>query len=319
MNSQENDSNIYLELKPCVLCGSNSSRMLYSYPAGHYDHSRYETCSWDGRQMIPLSIVQCSQCGLIFSRPSFVLDALDLVYPDDIIDESHFDSALKSPKHNDMISLARKYFPEGKVLFDIGTRYGALPYHAREKGDQAYGLEFNTVSIELAKSRGIDYIFQGTMSDLSTVTQNIGLSSLDIVVMDDVLEHLYNPVMDLEIISANQKSGDGLIMRQMNWDSLGRRIFRNNWYYIQPAAHMYYFDGKRIEDLLKKADYKIVKFLYPNQIENMFLTLLLMIRMRLSKLLKPQIIQFGSSNKSLYLTKRRKSWNDLFTVVASKR
>ena len=45
----------------------------------------FETAGWDGRQHIPMTIVECRTCGLRFTCPSFKEEFLDLVYPPDVI------------------------------------------------------------------------------------------------------------------------------------------------------------------------------------------------------------------------------------------
>jgi len=306
----------FLEEKRCVLCGTDAYKVVYAYPPDYYAHSEYETCSWDGRAAIPLTLVQCSHCGLIYTRPSFKADALNRVYPDDIVADVSFASTLTLAKHRTLIEAAQRYLPGRKVLMDIGTRYGALPRAAREAGYQAYGIEYNPASVQLAASHGLDYVFQGTLDDLGAVARAIGLSSVDIVVLDDVLEHLVNPVEALERASLVQRSGDGLILRQMNWNSLGRHLFGARWYYIQPAAHMYYFDPHHVKLLLDKVGYDIVEVLTPNIFEAIPKTLWMTLR----QLLRPRLHAPGCvhGDKPLYLSRRWRGWHDLFTVVAVK-
>jgi hypothetical protein len=244
---------------------------------------------------------------------------LDKVYPEDIVQDAHFDSALKSSKYSTIINLVQTYFPGRQVLIDIGTRYGALPYIARKCDYRAYGLEYNSASVDLARARGIDYVVQGTVNNLGNLLEAKNLTSAEIVVLDDVVEHLVDPLKDLKLVSAVQQSGDGLIMRQMNWNSLGRHIFGANWYYVQPAAHMFYFDTRRMKLMLNQAGYEVVRILTPSLFKNIIMTALTLVRRGLLSLAKNIFnneASHSSTEKRLYLSERRKSWNDMFTVVA---
>lgn len=310
------DPDTFLEEKSCILCGEDSYMVVHRYPSEHYSHSIYETCSWDGRQAIPLSIVKCTECGLVYTRPSFKASALDMIYPEDVVDSGKFDATLDAPKHREIIDVAQSCFPQHSVLVDVGTRYGALPFIARRSGYRAYGLEYNRASVEVARSRGIDYVFQGTLDDLTEVVETLGLASVGIVVLDDVLEHLVDPAEGLSQVAEVQSQGDGLILRQMNWESLGHSLFGRRWYYIQPAAHMYYFDPRHVRMLLEQHGYDVVQIYTPCLLVNSSLTVLMTLRVLAKSVLAADSYV---ESKPSYLTRRRRSWNDRFTVVARRR
>src|ERR1700742_2020349 len=146
------------EAKPCLLCGGQDARVVYAFPADYYDHRHWETASWDGRTSLPLSIVRCPRCALMFSRPSFRPSALDRVYPEDLVDPAvSFDRALAQTraKHSRMLAELRRFRQSGS-LCDVGTRYGVLPHLAREAGFGAFGIEYNPASVRVAREAGVD-------------------------------------------------------------------------------------------------------------------------------------------------------------------
>ena len=79
------EANELRESKPCCICNADQHKEVYQWPANYYSHQEFETASWDGRQSLPLSIVKCSSCQMVYTRPSFKLESLSLVYPDDIV------------------------------------------------------------------------------------------------------------------------------------------------------------------------------------------------------------------------------------------
>ncbi len=145
------------------------------------------------------------------------------------------------------------------------------------------------------------------------MTKKLGIKKVDGIILDDVLEHLINPDKAIKILSEKQEHGNYLFLRQMNYDSLGRKLYGKLWYYFQPSAHMYYFNRTSITRLLNKNSYEIIKIYERNIFINIFMTVL----MELWQLVFKREIK-GGNHKLLTLTKRKKSYDDMFLVVARK-
>jgi len=312
----------FLEYKDCIICGSSNSTVLYSWKKEYYKHSKYETCSWDGRKKILLNIVKCAECNLVYTRPSFTQEYLHLVYPRDIIpkEESVGKMFKSNEKYASLIDIILRHRKKGTLL-DIGTRYGVFPWLAEKYGFDAYGIEYN---LEAVKSSRKYYknIFHGSSRNIEEIIEVNELEEPNIIVLDDVLEHLVNPTIELGIFSRIQDKGDFLVLRQMDYNSLGRKLYRKNWYYFQPAAHQFYFDKKSIENLLNQFDYKIVKIYKMPLIKNLLRTIykncyksMITIYKNYCKNRKESYRQ----SKPLYLINRLASYNDMFTVVAIKK
>lgn len=300
----------FLEYKNCVICGSSDSKVIYSWESEYYQHSKYETCSWDGRQKIPLSIVMCRKCNLVYTKPSFSQEYLSLVYPKDLIPkEENIGEKFKSNrKFTSLINIILKHKKRG-VLLDVGTRYGVFPWLAEKYGFQTFGIEYNPQAVKRGK-KYFKNIFHGSSRDIREIMEKNKLEKPDIIVLDDVLEHLVDPTVELEIFSEIQVKGDILVLRQMDYNSLGRKLYGRDWYYFQPAAHQFYFTKKSIERLLNKHNYRIEKTYKSSLVKNLPLTVYKNFckrRRNLEGQLRP-----------LYLTKRFASYNDMFTVIAVK-
>lgn len=245
----------------CDLCGSDSSRVVYDFPAGYYDRKKFTTFSWDGGLDIGLTIVRCTNCGLIYQNPCITPEAMKYVYPESIIPE-HIDykQLLATHKFGLILELVRKYQNEskGKKLnaIDIGTRYGVLPMLMKQIGLNAMGLEYNRKCVEAARQSGCDCIHQGELSGLRQLSDSIGIKQFHVVTMIDVIEHLLHPTDELKLISELQSSGDVMIVTTMDTDSLGHRLFKKYWYYIH-SQHTYYFTKETLVKLYAKLGYRL--------------------------------------------------------------
>jgi 2-polyprenyl-3-methyl-5-hydroxy-6-metoxy-1,4-benzoquinol methylase len=310
-----------LETKPCDICGSTEYDVLYRYERDFYDHEVYETCSWDGRQSIDLEVVTCRECRTSYARPSFREEALDLVYPSDLIPAQPDLARLveRRDKHDQMVaSLARVL--SGGVVCDVGTRYGVMPEKARRAGFDAFGIDSNAQTVQAGRAAGLP-VEHAHLGSLSEVLARRHLDRVHAFTLDDVVEHLAYPTRDLRELARFQEAGDLLLLRQMDLDSLGHRRYGRDWYYVQPAAHMYYYDAASLTRLVAKVGYEVCAIERAHRWKNLAsLTArdgwhLLARALRLA----PRRRKWLVKGKQMYLVERRKSPDDMFLVVARKR
>lgn len=296
------------EHKNCNICGSDEKELLYHWDADVYPHNEIETCSWDGRQSIDLSIVKCKNCGLVFTSPAFKPENLGLVYPADIIPEK-IEINSNEKKFVELGDEIKKFLPAGSTLLDVGARYGAFIKRMTSMGYTSFGVEYNPEAVERAKEEGIDGLFTGTIDSLpDALHEETGHRFMDAFVMDDVLEHLTDPVKDITILNGLQEIGGKLFLRQMDLDSWGHRLYGKNWYYLQPAAHMYFFNEDSIKRLLKKVGYRVVSIRRASFMKVLFSFL------QNSISGKSEAIINGKPNYLNY----RKKLRDMFLVIAEK-
>lgn len=318
------------EQKRCTVCGENTHITLYSWEPNFYDHEKFETCSWDGRQSLSLTIVQCTNCAHVYTSPAFRPVDLGLVYPADIVpdDTDSVWKNLTAKKYVEFAHTVAKFFPRGSVVCDVGTRYGGLPKQLINFEMQAFGLEYNTMAVERALQFA-NPVAQGTVDDIESAAKSFGYSQIDVVTMDDVSEHLAYPDKDFRHIFNTLRSGGGLVTRQMNIDSVGHKLYRRDWYYLQPAAHMNYFSPSTLGRLLETIGFKVIAVEKPAKIAMLYR---LFVQRHLSKV-RRRILSRSSTEseqalrklqgqqttaKPLYLRERKKSPNDMFTIVCVK-
>jgi 2-polyprenyl-3-methyl-5-hydroxy-6-metoxy-1,4-benzoquinol methylase len=293
---------------------------VYAYPADYYDHARWETASWDGRVSAALSIVRCSKCALMYSRPSFRENALGHVYPQDLVDpELSFERALTATrgKHKKMLAELAPLRTSGS-LCDIGTRYGVLPHLARAAGFDGFGIEYNAASVRVATAANVP-VYQGSVQDLPRVLKERGQTHVDVFVLDDVLEHLVDPESALRTLRSCQQPGGLLMLQQMDLDSLGHRLFQRHWYYLQPAAHMFYFSERTLRALLDRVGYDVQRVVRPALLRNLRRTMSRTLPGAALKLARAGARGKHADRKPSYLTCRFRSADDMFLVIAQKR
>lgn len=226
-------------------------------------------------------------------------------------------SCLTSGKWSELFGLVKQRLPPNSHVCDIGTRYGGLVHQFRKAGYDGWGVEYNFDAVRVASSLGVDSVHPGSISDIPTLAMKLGHRSVDAFLMDDVLEHLVHPATDLQTLASVQRPGGLVVARQMNWRSLGRRLFGSRWYYLQPAAHMYFFDPDSAARLFDKCGYDIDSVHFPGwqaQVRVAKAAVIRSVKTAMGRHLKPWTV----GGRSMYLD-RRKKMSDMFTVIARRK
>jgi len=318
-----NHMNNLRDTKVCNLCGSHKYKELHYYPPNYYNHTNFETYSWDGNMDMDLKIVKCSNCKLVYQNPCFNSNGLKFLYPTEIIpDILDYENLLHNHKFHYLLGIIDKFYPHPNTnnytMLDFGTRYGVLPELLFNKGFKAFGLELNKKCVSAALKSGFKNIHQGTIDNLGEISNELKINRINLAVLVDVIEHLLNPMEELKKIAKFQDTGDRMIITTMNINSLGYKLFKSYWYYIH-AQHTYYFSEKTLARLFNKLGYEVECVFQVDKIKN-----LTIFHKELVKWLKHKIERIKYRNdknlkKKLWFATNRPSLFDIFTIVVRKK
>ena len=94
-----------------------------------------------------------------------------------------------------------------------------------------------------------------TVKNIDSLPNNI---SFDILVAQDVLEHLSSPIKTLKKLR-NKTNKEGLLFIGVpNKDSFKARLMRGKWSMIRPFGHLHYFSSKSIGIMLENSGWKVI-------------------------------------------------------------
>lgn len=139
----------------------------------------------------------------------------------------------------------------GSIL-DVGCGDGQFLLYLKELGWQVKGVEINSYAAKRAEEKGLQVYNQ----DLLDV--DFGDETFDVVRLWSVVEHLHNPFATIEKVSRIVKKGGFLIMQTPNFDSMARRIFKENWSAFDAPRHLYSFTGGTLKKLVEKNNFEIL-------------------------------------------------------------
>jgi len=208
-----------------------------------------------------LNCVQCLNCGLIYLNPMPTFRELKRYYEQeyDFLLQRNSENYLQGSDYirNQLITF-EKYVTKGRLL-DIGCGTGNYVFRGRELGWDTYGIEVSKRNSDfLSNELGLN-VLNGSIEEV-----NFDSEYFDVVILNHVLEHLFDPKMVLKKIYGFLKKGGILALYVPNeFECLYSRLMLNNLlFYLQPRErptdHLYFFNKKTIQRLLTSIGYRIM-------------------------------------------------------------
>lgn len=136
---------------------------------------------------------------------------------------------------------------KGRVL-EIGCGNGERLYKLKKKGFDVEGVEIDQKAIDIAEQKYGFKIFSGDIREL-----NFPLQSFDFIIMNHVLEHVFDPISFLRECGRIVKKGGKIILTTPNFDSYTHKFFKEYWRGLEPPRHLYLYSIKSLEVLCEKA------------------------------------------------------------------
>jgi SAM-dependent methyltransferase len=238
-----------LEKVSCNLCGADNTVPVAEVDGFH--------------------IVRCRQCGLLYVNPRCQEGVLQKIYTETYYDHDGIRNGLEffgyddyvADEENIKITFARRlqtierYVSNGRLL-DIGCATGFFLALARAKGWDVVGTEVSQFSVRYAQEKlGLD-VRLGTLRNL-----DFAAGAFDVVTMWDVLEHVTDPLAELQEIRRILRDGGLLSIITPDAGSLVARLLGKRWEeFRRVREHVYFFSRRTIAEMLHRAGFDVLKF-----------------------------------------------------------
>jgi 2-polyprenyl-3-methyl-5-hydroxy-6-metoxy-1,4-benzoquinol methylase len=149
-------------------------------------------------------------------------------------------------------SSAYRWVPPDVRVLDIGCGFGqSLGYH-RARGCDAHGVEADENIRRVAEQYGLN-VRVGLFD-----ADNYDPDSFDYVTLDQVIEHVSDPVTFLKGVNRVLKHGGITIISTPNAQGWGRRLFGKKWIHWHAPYHQQFFSMKSMLIAAKKAGFELV-------------------------------------------------------------
>ena len=209
------------------------------------------------------NINRCDTCGLVFVNPRLSEADLNSYYS-----EKFFKGEIKLPgrqtknylegissytgRSKKLLSSLSKYRSSGTLL-DIGCGLGYLMEQAKICGWKTMGLEISDFAVDICRKKGL-IVKKGTIGNVKFPKNHF-----DVVVAQDVLEHLFDPGGFLNEVNRIMKKNGYLVLEMPNNASLRRYAKGRDWLEYIPPLHLNFFDNKTLKKILEKHGFKVIK------------------------------------------------------------
>ena len=139
--------------------------------------------------------------------------------------------------------------PAGRVL-EIGCGSGGFLSAIAQRGWQATGLDFDPAAIAMVREQTN---VSASVGELRSINYDNG--HFDAIVMNNVIEHVWNPQETLTECYRILRPEGRLVILTPNSGSLGHEIFGRHWRGLEPPRHLYIYDAKSLEQICRNAGF----------------------------------------------------------------
>jgi SAM-dependent methyltransferase len=210
------------------------------------------------------AVTVCQACGAGASLPSVGIEQLNALYPGTYY--AHRDQA--APPTRALLKLYHLWRdrarlrafplcelasrPAGRLL-DVGCGKGDIGALLAARGWAVTGIDISADACELARSRGLD-ARAGTL-----LTVDLPRSSFDAALFHHSLEHVIDPVRELERVRELLEPAGVLVVSLPNFGSWQRRLFKGRWFPLDLPRHRIHLDARALAVLLRRAGFTPVR------------------------------------------------------------
>jgi hypothetical protein len=200
---------------------------------------------------------RCTKCNLCFAPRYFSADELELVYrnmPPNLVGD---EQKIVEKTHEGYVKHIKKNLASADSLMELGADLGLVtgPVVSHYKITKGVLIEPNLdVRTELMDSVGNKAGFE-VVNYLSDIKND---QVYDLFIGVHVIDHLLEPLQDLNLIRKKMKLGGKLFIVVHNQKSLLAKIMKSKWppYCLQ---HPQIFDNKSIKNLLENSGYTNIR------------------------------------------------------------
>jgi SAM-dependent methyltransferase len=206
---------------------------------------------------------RCKACGLERISPQPTDETLAKIYG------AHYYDAWGLGKDEDMVATLKKRtfrYVLGKLpapaagdrLLDCGAATGFLVEVARDLGYRPYAVELSQFGAdEIGRKIGPEHVFCGEIENATFL--DAGPGAFDVITMCDYIEHVRDPRQTLGQ-ARRLLADDGLLaITTPDAGSPSRRVLGTSWTHYK-LEHLFYFNRKNLERLLRDAGFSSVTF-----------------------------------------------------------
>jgi len=239
----------------CIICASKNNTFVRKI--------------FDDRYGFPISfdLMRCNQCGHLSTFPLLLDSDLSDLYGGYYPRKNISSKNVAKEAERIRSSFGRLYkwlngtdnegqylVKKNEFLLDIGCGAGKSLCEARLLGASAYGIEADPNVRKIADELQIN-VHIGQLAD----NPFPGLK-FDLIILNQVIEHLPNPALTLQIMRERMNPQGRVILVFPNIRSIWQKISGERWINWHIPYHQHHFDIQSFERLVNQCGYDVTKY-----------------------------------------------------------
>jgi len=230
----------------CPLCQANDYSVVYTANlAADINLAPSQSHSQHGQ------FVQCRSCQMVYANPRINAGKLSDGYGE-YVDDSYFaEETGRAKTARKVLQLVSKFKTGGRVL-DIGCSCGIMLNEFKQAGFTCTGIELSSWACTTGQQKyGLNLI------NLPLEQAGLQPGSFDIVMLNDSIEHLLNPLAMLREVH-QLLADDGLLyIFTPDCDSTMAKVMKESWWNVV-QSHTVLFSKKTLRQLVENGGFEII-------------------------------------------------------------
>lgn len=248
------------KVNSCIICKSLFIKSAYVVP------------DWSSHSNQLFSYSFCDSCHITFlSKRPFQRDIAKYYRKNYQPYNADYVSGVKafiSWRTKKEIITFKRYNPYAKKVLEIGASFGAYLNDLRNYGSfSVVGAEMDQRMCEVGRTRYKIPMYSGDVNKI-----NFRRCSFDIVIMNHVIEHLYDPERTVKKINTMLRPKGILFVKTPNIDSVEKVFFKKYWAPFEAPRHTLLFSSTTLRELLQKNGFVVQKVYFERSPNNLILS-----------------------------------------------
>lgn len=155
----------------------------------------------------------------------------------------------------------------GAKMLDFGCGGGRNARYFSEYGFDVDVYDPDEKALELAKP----FARRAILGDPARLDVEVfGREAYDVIILNQVLEHLHDPAKTLGILREALKPGGTIILSVPNAGCLDFRLLGDAWYAFEAPLHLVHFTRRSMKNLLGKVGLDVTHVAYSSPLKSVF-------------------------------------------------
>ena len=214
----------------CLICNSKNLESLPGYKATH--------------------LSKCGACSFVFAQAIPSMEELEKHYEG--YSRNDYLSPVTIKRYNELLDQMEPFRKTNKLL-DVGCGIGYFLEVAKERGWEVYGTEFTDEAVTICTDKGI-HIQKGILDP-----NNYDSASFDVITSFEVIEHINNPIEELENFNSLLRKGGLVYITTPNFNSLLRYRLKEAYNVITYPEHLSYYTPRTLKRAFKQSGFTCKK------------------------------------------------------------